>query len=239
MKRFIITDIEGTTTDIDFVHKILFPYSRERLASYVHEHQNEPHIQEALLDVKKTLLDEAGKADSSVLECIAALESWIDQDRKHPALKAIQGHIWQSGYKSGAYKGHVYEDVPSILRVWQERGYTLSVYSSGSVKAQKLLFSHSSFGDITGFFSHFFDTAVGAKKESKSYTNILEKLHAEDPSEVYFLSDILDELNAAKKAGLNPILLDRSHQYSQPEVDGFPVAKDFKEVDQILRARSN
>lgn len=35
MIRAIVTDIEGTTSDISFVHNVLFPYARERLAAFV------------------------------------------------------------------------------------------------------------------------------------------------------------------------------------------------------------
>ena len=37
MIRAIVTDIEGTTSDIRFVHDVLFPYARERLAAILEE----------------------------------------------------------------------------------------------------------------------------------------------------------------------------------------------------------
>ena len=39
--KAIVTDIEGTTSSISFVHDVLFPYARKHLAAYVHEHGSE------------------------------------------------------------------------------------------------------------------------------------------------------------------------------------------------------
>src|ERR1700761_1359440 len=36
--RAIVTDIEGTTSSLAFVHEVLFPYSRARLARFVADH---------------------------------------------------------------------------------------------------------------------------------------------------------------------------------------------------------
>ena len=35
--RAIVTDIEGTTTDINFVHKVLFPYAYAKLPDFLRE----------------------------------------------------------------------------------------------------------------------------------------------------------------------------------------------------------
>lgn len=200
MVRFILLDIEGTTTDIHFVHQVLFPYSAQRLPAYVETHQQAQPVQEALLSVKETVLQEEGRSiDES--EAIQVLLGWIQQDRKHTALKQLQGLIWKEGFEKGHYQGHVYDDVPQALRNWQGKGIGLGIYSSGSVQAQKLLFGYSIHGDLTRFFSHYFDTKVGGKKEVDSYKNIVAQLNLA-PLDVLFLSDIEAELDAARLAGL-------------------------------------
>ena len=42
MIRAIVTDIEGTTSDIRFVHEVLFPYARTHLAEFVQREQQQP-----------------------------------------------------------------------------------------------------------------------------------------------------------------------------------------------------
>lgn len=226
MIKYILTDIEGTTTPITFVHDVLFPYSYEHLSSYVQQHMEEPVVEKCLSDTLQTVKQE-GKLLSSKEEAVAQLLAWIKEDRKHPALKTLQGLIWRAGYASRSFQAQIYPDVKSSLTTWRDRGLKLGVYSSGSVEAQKLLFGHTPDGDLTPLFSHFFDTAVGGKRESHSYKQILQTLNLPGP-EVLFLSDIAEELIAARAAGLATVQLVRPGSLPAP---GERHAKDFIEVD--------
>ena len=203
--QFILTDIEGTTTDINFVHKILFPYAFEKLPDFVRANLQDPTVDQALEQTRQTLLEEAQPAESTK-DLINGLLSWITADRKHPALKLLQGLVWKVGYDSGGFKGHVYPDVVPALERWKQQGIPMGIYSSGSVAAQKLLFGHSEYGNLNGFFSHNFDTAVGHKREVVSYQNIA-KLLGLAPAEILFLSDIEEELDAAQAAGMECLQL--------------------------------
>ncbi|WP_242129145.1 acireductone synthase [Sphingobium sp. Sx8-8] len=218
--RAIVTDIEGTTSSISFVHDILFPYSRSRLADHVRAHADRLT---ALLDAVRI---EAGEREMSVDACIAQLVAWHDADRKIGPLKTLQGIIWAEGFAAGELQGHAYADAVAGLRRWHARGIPLYVYSSGSVAAQKLLFGHSSWGDLTPLFSGYFDTAIGGKKEMASYLAIADAL-ALAPSDLLFLSDVEAELAAAREAGLSTILLVRDG----PLPDGpFPAAASFDAI---------
>jgi enolase-phosphatase E1 len=203
--RFILMDIEGTTTDIAFVHRILFPYSEERLVAFIQTNANNADVQVALADVKKTVMDEEGFQinDEQVMQ---TLLRWIAEDRKQTGLKMLQGMIWRQGFEQGDYKGHVYPDVPPALKRWKQEGIGLGIYSSGSVQAQKLLFGYSVAGDLTPYFSHYFDTAVGGKKESDSYRKISQALGLPSGS-ILFLSDVEAELDAARNAGFQTVQL--------------------------------
>ena len=47
MIRVILTDIEGTTSSISFVHEVLFPYSAKHMAEFVREGaRSEEHTSE-------------------------------------------------------------------------------------------------------------------------------------------------------------------------------------------------
>lgn len=205
--KFILTDVEGTTTSISFVHETLFPFAKERLKSYVENHKDENQVIEALSLTKKTAQEEDHKTINDAEACELLLK-WIKEDRKHPALKSLQGYIWEEGYTDGSIKGHVYPDVLPALKKWKEAGIGLGVYSSGSVKAQHLIFEFSSAGNLRPYFSHHFDTAVGHKREVDSYTNIARELNI-NPQDILFLSDIKEELDAAKASGMKTIQLVR------------------------------
>jgi enolase-phosphatase E1 len=162
MISMIVTDIEGTTSSISFVHDVLFPYASAHLESFILQNKTSPDV--------RTQLDEAasiaGLALSDTSAIIKQLLQWIADDQKITPLKAIQGMIWQQGYKNGDFKGHIYEDAYDVLNVWKKLGIKLHVYSSGSVAAQKLLFAHTKHGDLNTLFSDNFDTLIGGKKET-------------------------------------------------------------------------
>jgi enolase-phosphatase E1 len=212
VKRAILTDIEGTTSSISFVKDVLFPYARAALPEFVYVHGNEPEVRRWL---DAAAVDAGNVCRDDIL--VEVLQGWIDEDRKHPALKALQGMIWADGYSQSEYAAHVYPDAVAALKTWYQQGHPLYVYSSGSVEAQKLLFGHSTAGNLQNLFSGFFDTAVGGKREVQSYRNVLKALNREG-TEVVFLSDVVEELDAAREAGIETILLDRRDDYPTPRL---------------------
>jgi enolase-phosphatase E1 len=207
MPTTILTDIEGTTSSIAFVKDVLFPYARRELPRFVREHGSDPEVRRWL----DTVATEAGGicSDDVIAE---TLQGWIDQDRKHTALKALQGMLWKDGYARGDFRGHVYADAATALRDWQAAGHRLAVFSSGSVGAQKLLFGHSEAGDLASSFAAFFDTEIGHKREPESYRRIARSL-GQAPGDILFLSDVVEELDAARDAGMRTLLLDRREDY--------------------------
>jgi enolase-phosphatase E1 len=194
--RAVLTDIEGTTSSIDFVHDELFPYARTHLRRFLREHAHEPAVRAELDEVQR--LEQRTLTDD---EAAGVLERWIAEDRKATPLKSLQGMIWRVGYEAGTLQGHVYADTPEFLRRWHADGRKLYVYSSGSEEAQKLIFGHTAYGDLTSLFSGFFDTRVGAKREADSYREIARRIGI-DAGEILFLSDIGEELDAAREAGM-------------------------------------
>lgn len=209
--RIILTDIEGTTSSISFVKNVLFPYARAALPGFVAQRGQEPGVRQ-WLDAVATEIAASACDDTVIVE---TLQGWIDADRKHTALKALQGMIWEAGYRNGDYTAHLYPEVAGVLRRWHDAGLPLYVYSSGSVPAQKLFFGYSDAGDLNALFSGNFDTEVGGKREADSYRRITAAIGAQ-AADIVFLSDVVEELDAARQAGLQTVLLDRLDDYPTP-----------------------
>lgn len=223
----IVTDIEGTTTPIAFVHEVLFPYARARLAEFCLAHADEPEVAAALAGARAL----AGTPDLDIEGTIALLAQWMDEDRKAGPLKILQGLIWQAGYEEGVLKSQVYEDAAGLLICWQTQGLKLYVYSSGSVAAQKLLFGFSDKGDLTPLFSGYFDTAIGAKAEAGSYSAIAKELGFA-PADILFLTDMQGEVDAARAAGFSVARIDRTLDIDAAHTEnGVLVAGSFGPVD--------
>jgi len=219
MIEAVLTDIEGTTSSLSFVKDVLFPYARERMEAYVRSHAGDPAVHKLIDDVRMAAgrpLTEAGVVDQ--------LRRWIDEDKKITPLKALQGMIWEQGYRQGDFTGHIYEDAVRNLRRWHEQGLRLYVFSSGSVQAQRLLFGHSDYGDLTPLFSGYFDAATGAKRDAVVYERIAAAIDLA-PSHILFLSDIKEELDAANAAGMQTAWLVREGGLAPKPAH--PQARDF------------
>ena len=218
----ILTDIEGTTSSLSFVRDVLFPYSRTHLPAFIKAHAQDPLIQkelEAINQLKGAVLSQE--------EAIDQLLTWIEQDQKVTPLKALQGLIWEAGYEQGDFHGHLYEDAARMLKVWASQGLKLYVFSSGSIKAQKLLFGHTEEGDLSPLFSDFFDTRIGSKQDPEAYRAIARATR-QPASSILFLSDIGTELDAARAAGMATTQLIRENQPTHSEQHA--VAKTFDDI---------
>ena len=220
--KAILTDIEGTTSAVSFVFDVLFPYAARHLPDFVRQHATEPAVA-AQLDATRA---EAGEPGADAERVIDILLGWIAEDRKATPLKALQGMVWEQGYRAGQLKGHVYPDAVEALKRWQEEGYRLYVYSSGSIQAQKLIFGCSDAGDLSPLFSGYFDTTSGPKREAASYGRIAQAIGL-PAADILFLSDVVQELDAAREAGMATCGLAREGG----ELAGHPTVASFAVID--------
>ena len=188
MAGAIVLDIEGTVSSTSFVFDVLYPYAAERFSSWVMAHPDAPELAQV----------RAAAGD----DLVGALEAWQDADVKAPPLKAVQGRIWEEGYAAGELTSHFYPDVIPALGRWHDAGWSLWVFSSGSVAAQRALFAHSPEGDLLPLISGHFDTVnAGPKSSPESYERIAVVIGARP----IFLSDVTAELDAARTAGWRTI----------------------------------
>ena len=232
--RAILLDIEGTTTPLDFVVKKLFPFASEHVGDFLRSHFHEPEIETLLTQLRDARAGDAANGAPPWNEAggeakLASAEGYvrwlIARDSKITPLKTLQGKIWEEGFRNGLLKGEVYPDVPQTFTRWKAQGRRIAIFSSGSVLAQKLLFGHSSSGDLSGFLEAYFDTTSGPKRDPKSYAKISRAMELQ-PDQILFVSDAGEELDSARTAGMETAhslrpgispLPDRRH----PEVRSF------------------
>lgn len=214
--KVVLLDIEGTTSAIDFVHTTMFDYARNNLEDFLVSSFETKETIEALevfaQDEKKPSLAAFLEGTSSKAKNISRIVNLASQrmkeDSKATGLKALQGMVWRKGFNNGELKGHIYNDVPDAFNRWKISGITIAIYSSGSILAQKIYFANTIFGNLGTLISNHFDTTSGPKRISSSYKNITKKLNAK-AGDILFLSDVTEELDAAKAAGMATGLLIR------------------------------
>jgi len=224
--KAILLDIEGTTTPIAFVHDVLFSYARDHVREFLTENSAAEDI--ALL--REEHAGDVGDAPplDDRMESIAAYVEWlIKLDRKSTALKSLQGTLWRQGYEAGSLQSQVFADVAPAFERWRDRGLKISIFSSGSVLAQQLLFAHTEVGDLTRFIDSYFDTQVGKKGEAESYRKIAEVMGIE-PQQILFISDVTAELDAANQAGMKTLFSIRPGNSEQPQL--YPSIRTFDSI---------
>jgi|HubBroStandDraft_5_1064220.scaffolds.fasta_scaffold69763_2 enolase-phosphatase E1 len=234
-ERLFLLDVEGTVAPISLVTEQLFPYARKHLAEFLKQNLRQPDVQN---DLK--LLAEENSAELSEdsptfgieirneLHARAYLTWLMDRDRKSTALKSLQGKIWKAGFESGELKGTLFDDVPAAFARWSAQG-KVAIYSSGSVEAQQLLFRYSNHGDLTPIISGYFDTRTGPKAAVASYTAIAEALQVE-PAESIFFSDVVRELDAAREAGFETLLVAREGNAPVEDAHGHSVLESLDSI---------
>ncbi len=201
--RAILLDVEGTTSSISFVYDVLFEYAKQHVAAFLAEHREDAEVLQLAVSLAKsagaTLTADEIAADPTRAS-LAAVEL-MNRDIKDTSLKALQGMIWRQGFESGEIIAHVYDDVPPALARWCDAGVDVRIYSSGSIEAQRLFFGHTASGDLTTCLQGHYDTTTGPKREQESYEKIAADIGIA-PRQILFVSDVGEELDAARSAGM-------------------------------------
>lgn len=236
--KAILLDIEGTTSSIDFVYDVMFPYARKNFAAYLKQHFKTDPVQEALPalahdlgfdSVESMFAAHVGDENDSPQDAVhRALIGLMDDDVKSTGLKKLQGLVWESGFRSGEMVAHLYDDVAPAIDAWKSAGIDVRIYSSGSVYAQKLFFGHSLAGDLLPQFSGHYDTTIGHKREPASYQAIAADWM--DADKILFISDVAEELDAAKSAGMQVVLSVRSGNKPVANPSDYNAVTSFADV---------
>ena len=229
MVRVILTDIEGTLGPVAFVREVLFPYAAAALPGYIQRHADDPEVGRLIAEAAS----QGGVTATDLEQVIRCLIGWIAADAKVTPLKALQGLIWEDGYREGHFRAEIYPDALARLQAWHGAGVPVYVYSSGSIRAQDLYFAHTIDGDLRPLLRGLFDTTSGPKTDPESYRRIAAAIGV-PPVEIRFLSDLVAELDAAATAGMHTCWVvrpqDTTADVGQLQTSRHPVAASLLEV---------
>ena len=230
--RAILLDIEGTTTPIEFVHQVLFPYARARVHDFLEQHADDPAVRADIALLRAEYTAESAQSRDIPSWNPEAYVYWLmDRDSKSTGLKSLQGRIWEGGYRSGELKGkgEVYPDVRPAFERWRKGGKEIAIFSSGSVQAQRNLFANTTAGDLSSFLTGYFDTTTGPKRDAGSYRKIAATLH-HAPQEILFVSDVATELDAARAAAMRTALCVRGPTAPDDSLTAHPRIRSLVEL---------
>lgn len=231
----LLLDIEGTTTPVDYVFGVLFPYAQQHIAEFLASEGQRDAVQRDLCQLRQEYELDLSHGESlpawdgaDPIAAVSYLNYLMKLDRKSTGLKSLQGKIWNQGYQDGTLRSQVFADVPPAFQRWTEARKQIFIFSSGSVQAQQLLFRYSEFGDLTIYLSGYFDTQTGPKRNAASYEAIAAQI-GQCPDQILFISDVVDELRAARVSGMQTLLSLRPGNPAQTSND-FPMITTFDGV---------
>ncbi|KAJ1403441.1 putative bifunctional methylthioribulose-1-phosphate dehydratase/enolase-phosphatase E1 [Sesbania bispinosa] len=255
--RCVVLDIEGTTTPISFVSEILFPYARDNVGRHLLATYDTPETKEDIKllraqvesDLDQGIAgavpippDDAGK-EEVIAALVANVDAMIKADRKITALKELQGHIWQTGYENNELEGIVFDDVPEALEKWHALGIKVPmvgpwVYAglpsyrldSGYYPTEEEFLCNTCLPLPATHHILISFILPWNKRETRSYVEISQSLGVDKPSDILFLTDVVQEATAAKAAGLEVIISIRPGNGPLPENHGFKTIKSFSEI---------
>jgi enolase-phosphatase E1 len=210
---------------------VLFPYARARVHDYLQQHADDPAVRADVALLRAEYAAESPHSPDLPPWNPEAYVHWLmDRDRKSTGLKALQGRIWEDGYRAGELrgKGEVYPDVRPALERWRAAGKRIAIFSSGSVQAQRNLFANTTAGDLSPFVSGYFDTTTGPKRAAGSYRHIAAAL-GQPADAILFISDVSAELDAARSAGMRTALCVRGTALHESAAD-HPRIRSFAEL---------
>ncbi|UKZ79351.1 hypothetical protein TrVFT333_007102 [Trichoderma virens FT-333] len=177
--QVLLLDIEGTVCPISFVKDVLFPYALDVLPKFLIEQWDESSFAEY-----RNAFPEEYRNDRSAFE--AHVRDLVARDVKASYLKALQGYLWKKGYESGVLKAPLFPDVPPFITNAHAAGQKIMIYSV--------------------LISDWFDTVnAGPKTDVASYTTILSHYPDISPARWIFLSDNLNEVDAARQSGMHSV----------------------------------
>lgn len=240
--RIVLLDIEGTTSSVSYVFDVLYPYARKKLPEFLKSNWSAPKVIAAIEQLEKDLealeiepWKQDSKFEAKIEEVVVQANKLMDKDVKATGLKELQGLIWAEGYDAKELKSHVYPDVLPNLKKWKDTGLDIRIFSSGSINAQKVFFKNTEYGDILNNFSMHYDTTSGPKREYTSYQNIVSDCNVK-AAEITFLSDIVEELDAAQEAELNTVLVKRPGNHPLTKDSNHKEVNSFEELSINLKA---
>lgn len=214
MIEVVILDIEGTICPISFVKEGLFPYFLDKLPTYL-EKLEYPIVKNGSSDVNDICSEFGSEHTRSYKDLLDHISQLVKNDVKQPALKTLQGYIWTKGYASHELKAPLYDDAIKFIENTKD-SKKIYIYSSGSVKAQKLLFTYvegkdGQVLDLKPSITDYFDiTTSGYKNEAASYRSILASIgYEKTPESVLFLSDNVHEIKASSEALMQSVVVVR------------------------------
>ncbi len=234
--RGILLDIEGTTSSISFVYDVMFPFVRTHVDEFLKSNWSDEAVKQSVamlaVDLGKENAEQwiGGLANhEQQAEVVKGVISLTDADVKATGLKQLQGLIWKDGFHNGQLVAHLYDEVADCIGAWNAAGLDVRIYSSGSIQAQKLFFGYTVAGNLLNQFNGHYDTTTGLKQEASSYEAIAGE-YACEASEIVFVSDVIAELEAAKKAGLQTVLSIRPGNKPVAPNHGFDSITSFREL---------
>lgn len=224
--KAIILDIEGTVCEPSFIRDKLSPLLRSKLEDYLEDSFRQPEVAEWISRLRKVCdipMNDKGETIAAIVESL---------QRKSPKVLSRELNIlmWIWLYRKRKIESIVYEEVSTVLHDWKfEKDIpNICLFSSSSIIPQKLMICRTGSGNLLPLIDYFIGPKFGSKDDSDSYRNIADGLGL-STAELLFITDCVEEVNAASRAGCCSVLIFR---------DGNDIPNKGEPLHKVIKIRS-
>ena len=218
MAKAIVSEFAGTLINMEWIQNWLIPYATRRIPTYVDQNFNQPNVQQLMAEIAfETNITDIDQADAVHLWL-----RWLEENKESISLNSLTNQIWEAGFSSGDLVADLYVDAFAQIKAWARDGIALYSSCQANVELQQLVLKHTSYGDISSYFTGSFCVLAHDGDAKK----IVADLNLNADSILYLGSSVV-RLNDAKRNGLNTIMVDRTWKKIERS---HTIAKNFSQI---------
>lgn len=194
--QVVLLDFHGTICERRWEDKVIFPYVKRAVGSYLHDNWTNDSVQKCIPGLKNESFEQRfrhkyedapvindcqadGQDVNELMSQAAEFLLWQMNNKKETKdTQIIERLVWQDGLARNQITTPLYDDVMPSIKSWkEEHNCLIYIISSLDIDTLKLLTEHTSQGNlatcITGFLG---SRKMGEKIISDTYKQFYEKL---------------------------------------------------------------
>jgi len=240
--RAILFDISGTVVKSSFIDKVLMPYIKEYIRTYLVENAGQSNVLSDIENLRNQASTEPDspqipkEGDSAILleSIIRYVTFCVDNKKESKALVIFRFHMWFDGFRRQRIETPVYSDVAIQMQKWRNQlGIKQYVFSNGWAEATKRFLTCTNHGDLNLLLDGYYDTSFGSLTDAATFDKVIAQIK-EPHNQVLFLTKSSDEGRAAFQAGLIVVLVlthRRNIEKLDEEARRMPLVRSFNEIE--------
>lgn len=193
----ILLDFHGTISERHWEDKVIFPYVKRAMNSFLRENRTSEPVQRCLAGLKNESFEQRFRhkyEDAPIINDQVESEEmdpnetadqmsdfllWqINNKKETKDTQIVERLVWEDGFRRKQISTPLYDDVMPCVRSWHEKyGCLIYIISSVDSDTLKLLFEHTTAGNLDQYITGYVGSRkLGDKMITDTYKQFYDKL---------------------------------------------------------------